>query len=169
MPLKSWFLSLRTLTGNKETRHDLRGSRVRSLVVACLVAFPANAAHAFCSEGYGYDFASKISGYLDYLVCLHNEQSDALNEQARLINSHADGINELISRQNEIAELMGALSDMTNDLAAKMSDLEFRIDYLEFSRPVRFRSRSKRRVGHSHTTSGMSFWVRRILYRRRSP
>ncbi|MCB2127848.1 MAG: hypothetical protein KDE03_01910 [Rhodobacteraceae bacterium] len=95
-------------------------------------------ANAFCTRGFGYDFGSKLNAELDYLVCLHNEQNDALNSQADIVNNHASVINDLSNRQDRISEAMrdlaGLIDEARRDYAAledRVTDLEYRIQALE--------------------------------------
>lgn len=81
--------------------------RLLYLIVFVMISSPAA---AFCFQG------SDIKGALDYLVCLHNEQSDALNDHARLINQQAATIDDL---RNDL-----------DDAERRIRDLRIEVDSL---------------------------------------
>lgn len=59
-------------------------------------------AFAICSRGFGIDANSALNAELKYLICLHNEQNDALNEHAEIINSQGSLIQRLDSRIDDL-------------------------------------------------------------------
>lgn len=84
------------------------------LVAFSLVSTQAN---AFCSEGFGYDFADQVNDKIQYLVCLHNEQTDRLNEQADTINAQSRAIEDLEHRLSQA-------NDALEELQSKLGDIE---------------------------------------------
>ncbi|MBL9049762.1 MAG: hypothetical protein JNK19_06595 [Tabrizicola sp.] len=112
--------NLRLKINFREIAHQLSLYELETLMkVSCLVAFllaAPSSAQAFCSQGFGVDFAQKVSGYIDYLICLHNEQTDTLNEHARLINQHADLLNELNDGGRKQWDALQGLSSALDDL-----------------------------------------------------
>lgn len=79
-------------------------------------------AAAICFQGSG------VGDALDYLVCLHNEQSRTLNNHADTINAQAGQIDELADRlresQRRIADLINDLNDARTDVARLRVSLE---------------------------------------------
>ncbi|WP_298293381.1 hypothetical protein [uncultured Litoreibacter sp.] len=111
---------------------------MRALLVAFVSVALATPASAFCSRGFGYDFESQINAEFKYLICIHNEQNDALNNHSRLINDHADAlniqrasINDLIDRNNEMRQALLSLSSEVRNLAQSNELLEDRISSIE--------------------------------------
>jgi peptidoglycan hydrolase CwlO-like protein len=78
-----------------------------------------------CYQGRG------VSGALDYLVCLHNEQNQDLEDQSRIINNHARLIDaataNISSLQSEVADLIHQLNDQKTEVVR----LKLRIEELE--------------------------------------
>lgn len=76
-----------------------------------------SSASAFCFQG------SDINGALDYLVCLHNEQSDTLSNHARLINQHADVIQQQASTIDELRNDLDQAERNIRDLRQELDSL----------------------------------------------
>lgn len=121
----------------------VRGFRV---VVLLMSMCAPGLAHAYCSEPLRYSFTSfedQVSGYFDYLLCLHNEQVGSLNEHARLINQLADEIDALpdgasAADENaysliirEVVVKYSAVQAENERLRQLVSDLEARVVNLE--------------------------------------
>ncbi len=70
----------------------------RILVVAIAVSM-AGEASACMRSVIGYSFEDQVDNELKYLICLHNEQNDALRRQASVIRDLA---NEIDSKETSI-------------------------------------------------------------------
>jgi hypothetical protein len=100
-------------------------------VLFVTVTLPTGA-RAFCVQGYGYDFASSVNSSLDYLICLHNEQNDALNSQSRTISENARIFNDAMDRQSQIAWAVDQVSDAIELMISENARLERRVAGLEY-------------------------------------
>jgi septal ring factor EnvC (AmiA/AmiB activator) len=110
---------------------------MKTLILPLIIMAASTPAHAFCSQGFGVDFAQKVSGYIDYLICLHNEQTDSLNEHARLINQHANVIGEIQESQRrqwsalqDLSSIINVLSEENQRISSQNQDLERQIEEL---------------------------------------
>jgi hypothetical protein len=109
------------------------GKMLRIISATLLISFVYTPASATCVQSTGYDFAASVNNALDYLTCLHNEQSHSLNDHADIINRQGKQISDL---QVEVSELRGENSSLKNDVerfqtelssvASRLRDLENR-------------------------------------------
>ncbi|WDR03103.1 hypothetical protein PSQ19_02560 [Devosia algicola] len=108
---------------------------VRIAIIAALMMLAPSAASAACFQTVGYDTTSFINGAVDYLVCLHNQQNDALEEHTRALNrqidtsnQHADLINQNaqrisdLERQNQLLQMqLDALTGLVNAIDGRIN------------------------------------------------
>ncbi len=67
----------------------------RAALVLATMCLPS-AASAYCSKRMIYSgFEDQVRGYIDYLLCLHNDQVTTLNEHAGIINQLGDEVDGL--------------------------------------------------------------------------
>jgi hypothetical protein len=87
-------------------------------------------------------FEDHVNGYIDYLICLHNEQVGSLNDHARLINQLGGEIDSLGDRSTsgndasvtimrEVVIKYSAMKAENEQLVRRISDLETRLVQLE--------------------------------------
>lgn len=89
-----------------------------ALLASVLVAISTAQAGAFCFQGSG------VSGALDYLVCLHNEQNKTINSLADTLNSNADVANSNYRTQaTALADLERKIRNLELEIAALRSEL----------------------------------------------
>lgn len=103
-------------------------------------------AYAYCPEPRRYmsvSFEDQVSKYIDYLLCLHNEQVASLNEHARLINQLSDEIFGLRATagqgqvgatsavMREVLANYSAMSAQNEQLRQRIEELEARIVRIE--------------------------------------
>jgi len=73
----------------------------------------AQPAFACMRNAVGFSQIDKINNEFDYLICLHNEQNDALNRQANVIRSLAQAID---SKDTQIILMQQQLDRLQNRL-----------------------------------------------------
>ncbi|KQW62685.1 hypothetical protein ASD02_00695 [Ensifer sp. Root1252] len=124
---------------------SIEGPIMRKTIATLVLLGSAAQAQAFCSEGFGYDFESKLNSRLEYLVCLHNEQNDAINQHANIINSLNIKIDDLArklretesalqDREMEILNLTSEISSIksdVDDVESRNQSLDSRVSALE--------------------------------------
>lgn len=98
--------------------------RLPVLFFAVIASTPAS---ALCVSGYD------LQTSLDYLVCLHNEQSKLINQHAEVIDAQSAEIRRLIARvsqaEYDLADMDGKLADAETEmhrLKLRIGDLEDR-------------------------------------------
>lgn len=69
-----------------------------------------------CFRSPGFDFEGQIKAEFSYLICLHNEQNDALNEHADIINAQSRRIADLESELDNLRWALEQLEDRISDL-----------------------------------------------------
>lgn len=98
---------------------------IRVSIVASAVCLAASSADALClRSSIGIDWEDHVVNELKYLICLHNEQNDALNSQGDIINSHADDINSIYRLLEAMASGMDSYETRINDLEERIAELE---------------------------------------------
>lgn len=98
----------------------------RLITYALIAAFFSSPANAFCIQSRGYDFQSSVNGAVEWLTCLHNEQSSILNDHADTINRVRNTSLDLVTKQQsnelEIYNLSQELQPIKNEI--KRNDLD---------------------------------------------
>lgn len=124
------------------------GMRISSFPVGCtLVAMCLpSVVSAYCSEPLRYRYRSfdeQVGAYLDYLLCLHNEQVTSLNEHAVMLNQlgdDLDGLQRKPSRGQDVATVAvmrevvvnyTAMKQENEQLRQRLKALEARLDLIE--------------------------------------
>lgn len=74
-----------------------------AVAIACILF--ATPSLAYCPQPSGIFPENYVSDVADFLVCLHNEQTDSINEVKAMVNAHSDELNELESLQRKVIEL----------------------------------------------------------------
>ncbi len=108
-----------------------------------LLSLGASPAVASCSTGrFTRTWEDQVNANLDKLICLHNEQVQALNEHANLINATDNGMLGLGSQVFENKTIHSAdtkrahkltmeLIEQNAELSVRLSQLESRLTTLE--------------------------------------
>lgn len=112
------------------------------VVTMCLPSL----ANAYCpkdSSTLYRGFEDQVSGYIDYLLCLHNEQVTSLNEHARLINQLGDDVDGIrrastkgrdaaaVSVMREVVVKYTAVEQENERLRRRIEELEVRLERVE--------------------------------------
>lgn len=88
--------------------------RVAATIVFILFATPT---FAYCPNPSGIVPENYVNDVADFLVCLHNEQTDSINEIKAMVNAHSEGLNELDSLRRKIIELEARIAILEDHTA----------------------------------------------------
>lgn len=77
---------------------------LRVVVFTAMVLITSPSA-AYCPQPSGLIPERYVDDVAEFLVCLHNEQTDSINEVKAMVNAHSEGMNDLEYLQRKVIEL----------------------------------------------------------------